>query len=204
MKIDNWKQYIGEPAEIVQRHEKLMEEYVTSKYEGKKHVKAEDLKPLVGEDRWEVYFKFAFVRNPWDRAVSTYLHRRKVAPQPIKMLWPASQRLFRGLLRMKYSILGASSVQQVDYLTDKSGNLLVDFVGRFEDLKEDFQAVCERIGIDANLGGRYDPTNHSHYGDYYDETCRRIIEEVKNDDIEKFGYRFERMTRPSSRDTINR
>ena len=191
MGIENWKQFIGEPKEVAQRHETLEDGYIGSKYEGKKHIKAQELKPLVGEQKWESYFKFAFVRNPWDRTVSTYFHRRKVAPASIKMMWPSSTYVFRALLKMKYQVLGAVPTQQVDYLTDEDGNLMVDFVGRFENLNGDFKSACERIGVNASLGGRYDPTDHTHYSDYYDATCRRIITDAKSDDIDTFEFDFE-------------
>ena len=191
MGIDDWKQYIGEPTEVARRHETVREGYPGSTYEGKKHIKAKDLKSLVGGEKWESYFKFAFVRNPWDRAVSTYMHRRKVAPRLVKAIWPTSRRLFRWLLKAKYKLLRAESTQQVDYVTDGEGKLLVDFIGRFECLSKDFDVVCDRISVDAELGERYDPTKRRNYQEYYDEPCRRIIQDAKRDDIERFGYCFE-------------
>ena len=191
MRVENWKQHIGEPTEVARRHETVADDYPGSIYEGKKHIEAKDLKLLVGEKKWESYFTFAFVRNPWDRAVSTYMHRRKVASGPVRALWPTSKHLFRWLLKGKYKLLGANSAQQIDYVADDNGELLVDFVGRFERLAEDFDSVCEKIGLRASLGEKYDPTKRAGYQEYYDEVSKQIIYDVKRDDVEKFGYRFE-------------
>ena len=74
-------------------------------------------------------------------------------------------------------------------LTDTAGKLIVDFVGRFERLEEDFQTGCDRAGIHVKLP-HLNRTQHQHYRHYYSERSRRLIEKCYQQDIELFGYQF--------------
>ena len=40
--------------------------------EGDKHLRASEIKKKTGSDKWNSYFKFSIVRNPWERFASMY------------------------------------------------------------------------------------------------------------------------------------
>jgi hypothetical protein len=79
---------------------------------------------------------------------------------------------------------------QKDFVTDESGNLIVDFIGRFENLTEDFARVCRRIGISAQLPHRNKSGRGDYRGQYSDRTAQMIADAFR-DDIEFFGYDFD-------------
>ena len=106
------------------------------------------------------YFKFAFVRNPFDRFVSLYHYRPK----------GLSFSDWLDNITLKY-------VQQVDYGLDK-----LDFVGRFENLQEDFNKH-----FDGELGF-HNLTKHKHYLEYYDESTIEKVKLLAKDDLERFQY----------------
>lgn len=172
----------------------------------------ENIKSLVNEDIKlkqrlisakidDDYFKFTFVRNPWDRIASCYRNkiqkRWKNNPSPSlkqKGLYFENNNLtlkdFLILLEKKdnrfYNIHWAPQTSLVDM--DK-----MDFIGRFENLEEDWKHVCKKIGIDQlKLPHKLQtkPKNKS-YRDYYlDQESIDIVSRIYKKEIELFNYKF--------------
>lgn len=82
---------------------------------------------------------------------------------------------------------GTPRGQLLEYGVDMEPHF--DFVGRFERLNEDFQVVCERLGIQAQLP-HVNASKHRHYTTYYDDYRRDLVAHHFKHDIERFGYRF--------------
>jgi len=147
------------------------------------------------DESWNEYFKFAIVRNPWDRLVSCWKNKIEV---PI-------------VYNYYYEALGVShpkSLSFADFIrrlnagalyTDRHWTPLhslikldsVDFIGRFENLQEDFDIVCDKIGISQQQLPHKNKTKHRHYTEYYDDETRQIVADKYAKDIEYFGYEFE-------------
>jgi hypothetical protein len=147
--------------------------------------------------------KFCFVRNPWDRMVSEYHWQQQVGnskqsfddfiraiPETVNAI---NQNQFftdfRHYSRVEHFI------PQYDYVFDAEGNKIVDFVGRYENLKEDFETIFRRVygkECESNaLSHKVNKTNHDHYSVYYTEELKNIVAQVYEQDIEKLGYSFE-------------
>lgn len=85
------------------------------------------------------YFKFSFVRNPWARLVSEYNWRG------YHSRWRFKDWLYRAFPQPEWSDTWRHVMPQYDYLFDSAGNSLVDFIGHFERLEDDFNWVRDHI-----------------------------------------------------------
>jgi hypothetical protein len=155
------------------------------------HLPAGVLRELLPEAVWNSYFKFAFVRNPWDLLVSMYHYLKSHTATPgHQQRNPDMHELIRRSPDFD-SYVRLYSLQ----LTDMSALLcddereLVDFVGRYERMEEDFASACRAIGIDIALP-HVNRSEHAHYRDYYSAETKSIVSRLFARDIERFQYTF--------------
>jgi hypothetical protein len=87
--------------------------------------------------------------------------------------------------------LDAHFWEQLAYLVDSEGNILVDCVGRFERLDEDFARICARLVMPAVALPHLRKTAHRDYRQYYNAQTVDLIARRYSNDIAAFGYRFE-------------
>ena len=78
---------------------------------------------------------------------------------------------------------------QTEWIADERGEVLVDFVGRFESLADDFAAVCAELGTRAPLP-HLKPSSRGAYQDYFTDETRGIVGSYYAEDVERFGYTF--------------
>lgn len=149
------------------------------------HVSLSLIERVVPPEVYRGYFKFAFVRNPWDRLVSFYhnMLERPAHPQHRRV-----RRLGSFDAYVRYEVR-RGKLRQYPMLVDSSGRIGVDFLGRFENLAADFAEVCTRIGIESPLA-HANRSNRAEYRSYYDPSLRELVREHWREDIEKFGYEF--------------
>jgi hypothetical protein len=142
----------------------------------------------------EKYFKFAFVRNPWDRAISQieYLRTRAHAGILAKGTFKERLQVYCSTKRIIWGQdLGAC---QLDYLKDASGKLRMNFIGRFETLTADFENICILLGINQPLKLQhiFNSNRSLHYSEFYDDESYTWVKQRFSKDIDCFGYKFER------------
>jgi len=139
----------------------------------------------VSGDDFARYFKFAVVRNPWARAVSTYKFSYQKRIDFARFL---DDVVAGGRDVVEKRHLDA----QLHYLAAADGSMLVDRVLRFERLASDFAEVSRRIfGEEVSLPKVNVAKDPRHYCDFYDGAGRTLVAERYRDDIEAFGYRFD-------------
>jgi len=134
------------------------------------------------------YFKFTFIRNPWDRFVSIYhylLNTTFCFKDKIDI-----NEFARTIFLTKNNHCKWHCLPQYFHLLDEYNNLNIDFIGRFENLQQDFNFVCDKIRTPQQQLPHENATNHKHYTEYYDDETKQIVSEKYAKDIEYFGYEF--------------
>ncbi len=152
------------------------------------HLSLRQVRPYLGEDAFSSYFKFAFVRNPFDRFVSYCafmlrggdLFQQRPRDVMRRFLFsdpPEHHILFK---------------PQASLLVDADGEtLLTDSVGRVEDMQGSFDAICARLGIRSRLLDRVNGSRHGDYRQYYDQALIDGVAARYAQDLELFGYTFD-------------
>ncbi|WP_295384570.1 sulfotransferase family 2 domain-containing protein [uncultured Thiodictyon sp.] len=160
-----------------------------------RHSKIVAAKELLPKEFFDQLFKFGFVRNPWDLQVSSFHHIRRERPQFL-----GGHTDFEGFLRWKldpqrpYQYHVDTSIElQTDYLIDLHGNLVVDFIGRYERLHADFATACTRIGIPTPVlpHTRQATDRSKDYRGYYNSETADLVARHFQRDIEMLGYAFD-------------
>lgn len=161
---------------------------------GAGHIDVQTARLVFGASKFKSYFKFTFVRNPWDRVVSAYHYLHAGHPKSPIAYDVAACKSFEEFVVRLLKVPGVVEEQhlrpQFRFVTDAEGKLAVDFVGRFERLTEDFATVAARVGTHGPLA----PANASSHADfrcYYSDLTRDIVGEIYQRDLELFGYAFE-------------
>lgn len=161
----------------------------------------------IDQESFDNYFKFSFVRNPYQRAFSFYnflgyariisfrTFVKKVLPEKLK----EDDFFFRS---------------QYDYLYDNEGILLVDYVGRLEQIKSDIQTVMNRIGLEhvslphvnkskgewkralgllvknPSLAGNISFNNNKKsFDEQFDAELKSLVADLYAQDFEAFNYK---------------
>ncbi len=78
---------------------------------------------------------------------------------------------------------------QKDFIYSNDGELLVDFVGRYEDIDPDFEKICSHIGISTSLP-KLNVSNTKPYQQFYTNETIELIRRTFSSDIALFGYNF--------------
>ncbi len=151
--------------------------------------KTEDITP------YRDYFKFSFVRNPWDRLVSCYTEKVVIQRRWTDVF--GTEPSFRHFVRTVAGIPDAASDMhwrsQYLNLVDRDYNIIVDFLGRVEAIEEGVRTIASHAGLAFDLG-HYRRSKHKPYAAYYDDETRELVAQRYAVDIAMFGYTFHAAT----------
>ncbi len=165
---------------------------------GGSHRKIVDYQKIFSPKTFKQYYKFTFVRNPWDRLVSTFFFLKKGGLTEKDKIWAEANLLaftdFKDFVKQwltEENINNSLHFQhQHVFLEDEKGNTAVDFIGRFENIEEDFKKITDKLNIKRTLKKTNTSKRKEDYRVYYDEETKAIVNEVYRKDIQLFNYEF--------------
>ena len=80
---------------------------------------------------------------------------------------------------------------QIDFITYKNGEIITDFIGRFENLNQDFNYVCKKLKInDVHLEHLNKSIRKKNYRRYYNDELANLVYKRYKKDIRLFNYEF--------------
>lgn len=161
------------------------------------HYTAIDYRVIYGRKIFNQYFKFAFVRNPWDRLYSAYRYLMSGG-------WNKDDENWRNNNILKYNDfnhfienwLNEENIMkhihfmpQYYFVCDRKDHLLLNYLAYFETINEDFDHIASQLNIKSNLS-HHNASPVGSYHDVYTQKTREIVAQVYAKDITMFGYDF--------------
>lgn len=146
------------------------------------HIPAKKIKPRIGSEIWNNYFKFCIERNPWDRAVSLYHWKYKKATQP-----PSFSEYIQSDIpyRLKHHGIDVYTI---------NGEIAVDRICRYENLEEELEEVRSLLRLPDQLelprAKSQFRENRKNYRDYYGDAEAKRVAELFAEEIRLFNYTF--------------
>lgn len=154
------------------------------------HLSWQELACLLPATVIEGYFCFSFVRNPWDRMVSIYSNPD---PDLLQMARGAGLELaglsFTDFVLATRELSHVHLLAQSRFITDASGAVAVNFLGRFERFGTDMQTVLDQLGLTLDLP-HLNRSCHTAYRDYYTAQTRVEIARRYEQDVDLLRYTF--------------
>ena len=149
------------------------------------HLSLQQVRPYLRPEEWDSFFKFAFVRNPFDRFVSYCAFMTRAEghferdPKRVMRHFFANPPWQHILFQPQHS-----------FVTGADDELLADHVGRMEEMQASYDEIAKRIGIPTAQLERVNSSNRRDYRDYYNQELIDGVAALYSRDLELFGYKF--------------
>ena len=150
------------------------------------HISARQIQSALSEEQWQTYYKFGFVRNPFDRFVSicAFLNRENPNFNDNSLTWMkmATQRpAFRQRILVR---------PQFEQLINESNEVAMDFLGRYESLQSSLDTILDHLKLQPIQLKVRNQSEHAAYQSYYDAELRDWVADFYKEDLERFDYSF--------------
>lgn len=143
------------------------------------------------------YYKFCFVRNPWDRMVSEFKFGIKKSPEGYQLFNDTTcftkflQSIKENLPRIKNNRPShwLTNHYQTQYSYIKHDKINMDFIGKYENFESDLKKIGVKFNIDKKIP-HLNKTIHKNYKTFYNSITKKLVSEIYAEDIDNFHYKF--------------
>ena len=149
---------------------------------------------LISEDIWDSYYKFAIVRNSWERSLSDYIWMLKsIGVSGSFKEYLNREGKFKHCLSDNNDPGNRADhlIPQVEF-THVEQKPVLDKIIRFEKLNEGFQNVCEDDGINSAVlpHKKKGVISQKHYSYFYNKELKSLVSNIYHDDIQAFNFSY--------------
>jgi hypothetical protein len=166
-----------------------------------KHIYLLTICKRIGYRKCNEFFKFTFVRNPFDRIFSYFRFYKKINTRDfIKFGRKLSDNTIYLSAESKildfndWIIKNYNNISQIDiwpYIVDEKGDVIIDFIGKYENINMDFKKICEILEInDVALPHINKSGSKADYRKFYNSRGRKYIEKKCEKELEYFNYTY--------------
>ena len=135
--------------------------------------------------KWNTYYKFCFIRNPYDKIVSAWNHVNRFNIP------------FKNYLNLTNTCNDVEYIHifmpQCRNIINEKGLIDINYIGKFENLEEDFQTVLRNIGvknIKHDVNKKMNKREHMEFYEYYDQETLNIVNHLLKEDFRNLDYPF--------------
>lgn len=148
------------------------------------------------------YYKFTFVRNPWDRLCSAYFFLKKGGINENDAAF--AEKYLSGINSFEAFVIDWLDEEKINlyyhlmpqysFITSSKNRneIKVDFLGRYENLEEDFRIITEKIGLNNTQLLKINTTKKKEkdYRELYTKAMEEKVAHIYRHDIKLFNYHF--------------
>ena len=170
------------------------------------HQSIRTIQPTLTPEQFTSYYKFGFVRNPWDRLYSMYRYNNKIILHHKKLQYYNSHGLDLYVLPFKDWLFGETwnswdpnktitlpnqKLEQLYFLTDNDNQIIVDYIARFENIISEFNIICNTVAIKQHKLIKENQSGpRINYRKQYDNEMIDFVYKYHTHDITQFNYHF--------------
>ena len=153
---------------------------------GHGHITVQELRSVLKPGVWESLYKFAIVRNPFDRFVSVCSFLNRDNPEfkahPSRWMKAALERP-----RFRHRVLVRP---QNDQLVDTDKEIRLDYIGRYENLQKSMDRIFRDLNLSPISLKQRNASSHAHYKQYYDDELKDAAATFYKQDLKLFDYEY--------------
>lgn len=148
------------------------------------HITASELKKNIPDKMFNSYFKFGFVRDPWDWQVSLYTYMLKIKEHH-------QHELIKGMKDFDAYIewrINEDCHLQKEFFYNEAGECLMDYIGKFENIGSSTRKLFDMFSLETSMPHLNQSRSDSNYLRYYSQRSIDLVAEAYRDDLLTFGY----------------
>ena len=148
----------------------------------------------LSQEKWKSYYKFTFIRNPYDKLVSAYkyINSNNYANKKVSF----HQFIDNKDMCSDYTYFHAF-ISQYQQLLDLNNEMNINYFGKFENLNTELIHILKNIGvkkishypvIEKNIAINRSIVDKN-YASYYDDELLQKVNKIFDEDFVHFNYK---------------